>query len=237
MPVHATSRGKILKAVLRCVTCSTFATTSFSDQDSQGRESDAAGPSGPVSSSLVSTSRISSTPRSTTSGTGYKRKNDADTSQVRIDLDLASSRLAEARLQLRLAEIESKKQAAKNKHEEKMAQIRYQQTQLEASIATLTPYNTGNPLATQFPMAQFPNNATAPPSAQFPFANAIALPSAQFPHANAIAPPMAQFSNANAATPPMVQVGVNNAEGQGAYGTSSAGVSGPSDIQEDSGFA
>jgi hypothetical protein len=73
--------------------------------------------------------------------------------------------------------------------------------------------------------------------AQFPHVNAIAPPMAQFPHVNAIAPPMAQFSNANAATPPMVQVGVNNAEGQGAYGTSSAGVSGPSDIQEDSGFA
>jgi hypothetical protein len=114
--------------------------------------------------------------------------------------------LTEERLKLKHAELELKRETRKQRHQEKMAQIRLQQTQLEASMATYA--RTGIPF-----------------SPYLPHLDATILPMAQFYHA--AAPPAAQAGMNNATAPPVAQVGMNNAEGREVYG---AGTSGPSVI-------
>jgi hypothetical protein len=85
--------------------------------------------------------------------------------------------LTEERLKLKHAELELKRETRKQRHQEKMVQIRLQQTQLEASMATYA--RTGIPFspylphldATIPPMAQF-YHAAAPPAAQAGMNNA-----------------------------------------------------------------
>jgi len=134
--------------------------------------------------------------------------------ETQVDIDMVNAGLAREMLALKIARANIKKQKMAKEHEVRMAQLRFQQTQLEASIA----FNTSIPHTTQFPHF----NAAVLPMAQFPHVNIAILPTAQFPHINTAVPLMTQFPRANAAappiaTPPTVQVGTNDAEGQGAY--------------------
>jgi len=106
----------------------------ISDQHSQGGKLDAimAGPSDPVSSSLVLSCIM--TPHSGISSTRPKRKHNADVTKTLADIDMTNAGLAEKRLLLRLAEMDVKKMKLVNKHKVMMAQIGLQWMQLEASI-------------------------------------------------------------------------------------------------------